>query len=92
MLEIRQQWLAHQIVDQAIEVHQMTQLFLFDSPVWVDPNGVFKILKNSQSVQPERCVDRVPALVDLRTGGQILWAEKPEQLDDHVYRQFVDGG
>ena len=48
--------------------------------------------KCDQSVHLEARVDRVPALVDHRTGGQIPQAETLEQLTDNLRRQIIDAG
>ena len=67
-------------------------LFRFHFPDWMVPFADFKFkIKNSQSVQPEGGIDRVPALVDLRTGGQILQAKMSEKFVDHLHRQVIDG-
>ena len=37
-------------------------------------------------------VDRVPAFVDHRTGGQVYRTEIPEELAEHLHRQIIDAG
>ena len=89
MLEIREQ----RLVCQTSEL-QTAQFLFSDHPIGMVPFAELTIETASydQTVQLESGVDRVPALVQHRAGGQVLRVQMLEQLADHFRWQIVDGG
>lgn len=89
MLEVRKQRLVYQMKERL----DGAPLLVGNFPIRIDPlemNDVFWWQRH-QTVHSEVRVDRVPALVHQRTGGQIIQAQMLEQFGDHLCWQIVDG-